>query len=272
MNQEKSFELLQTALQGAVEAAQAIMQIYSSDFSTTMKDDGSPVTIADHASNDVLVAHLSKTGIPLISEESLKAPFEERKNWDYVWCIDPLDGTKEFIKKNDEFAICVALVHQQQPILGIIVSPIQKTILVGGKVIPPAIIRFEDIDQPSAWNYIEQKQQINQPLVIAVSRSQGSGTDLKFNQSIKEQFGEVVFLKKGSALKFFDLAMGHADIYARYAPTMEWDIAAGQAIIEALGGKVIHAESGEPLYYNKANLYNPYFIVHTSSVIKHLGE
>lgn len=272
MNQEKSFELLQIALEGAVEASKAIMQIYTDDFSPTMKEDGSPVTIADHASNDILVAHLNKTGIPLISEESLKAPFEERKNWDYVWCIDPLDGTKEFIKKNDEFAICIALIHQQKPILGIIASPIQGTILVGGKNIPPAIIRFEDIDRPSAWNYIEHKQQINQPLVIAVSRSQGSGTDLKFNQRVKKQFGEVVFLKKGSALKFFDLAMGHADIYARYAPTMEWDIAAGQAIIEALGGKVFHSESGEPLYYNKANLYNPYFIVHTKSVVKYLGE
>lgn len=267
MTNEQLLGHLSVALQGAVAASEAIMEIYQQDYSAAFKADGSPVTQADLASNEVLHHYLEQTGIPLITEESVHAPFEQRAQWEYVWSVDPLDGTKEFVKKNDEFAVCIALIHNQKPILGIIASPVQREVLIGGQHIPAAHIQFDDILFTNNWRFLEQKTSVNSPLIIAGSRSHHSGTELKFNTEMREQFGEIEFMKKGSALKFFDLALGNADVYARFAPTMEWDIAAGQAIIESLGGTVCHAENGMPLYYNKANLLNPYFIVKTSAVL-----
>lgn len=264
MKDELVLETIHIAMQGAVGASRAIMEIYAEDFVARWKEDGSPVTIADIRSNEVLVSHLEKTGIPFITEEGENADFNTRKDYDWLWCVDPLDGTKEFLKKNDEFAVCIALIHRQRPVLGIIASPVQEKLIIGGELVPPAMVAFEDIHDTSNWKYIERKEVVNQPLVIAASRSHVSGTELKFTNEMREKFGDVTYLRKGSALKFVDLALGQADVYPRFAPTMEWDIAAGHAIIEALGGKVVHAESREPLYYNKANLYNPYFIVYTA--------
>lgn len=260
-------EILPVALQAAVEAAEAIMEIYVQDFEAYWKEDGSPVTDADIRSNDILVSYLESTSIPVISEESDKEAFSSRKDYELVWCVDPLDGTKEFLKKNDEFAICLALIQNQKPILGIIASPVQRRMVIGGVDVPPAILRFEEIDFPLKWQYLLPKDNVNVPLVIAGSRSHQSGKELKFTNRMKEEFGEVEFLRKGSALKFIDLALGKADVYPRFAPTMEWDIAAGQAIIEALGGTVVHAETNETLRYNKENLYNPYFVVYTAAML-----
>jgi 3'(2'), 5'-bisphosphate nucleotidase len=258
-------------LKASVEAAEAIMQIYESDFDPSMKTDGSPVTQADLLSNSIIKSALESTGIPTIMEESINAPFETRKNWDSVWIVDPLDGTKEFIKKNGEFAICIALVHKHQPALGFIVSPVTEEIIFGGKGLSVNHVSFESIHQPQHWKVVSPKEDVSSPLKIAGSRSHHSGTELKFNQSMRSLFGEVEFIKKGSALKFFDLALGKADVYPRFAPTMEWDIAAGQAIIEALGGTIVHAETNEPLRYNKENLYNPYFIAKTKALIDRLN-
>ncbi len=259
-------------LQACVEASQAIMQIYETDFDPTIKNDGSPVTKADVLSNAIIKRALEHTGIPAIMEESINASFDTRKEWDSVWIVDPLDGTKEFIKKNGEFAICIALVHRNQPVLGFIASPVSQEVLFGGKELPVKLASFDTINQPSEWKSVTHKPEVNHPLKIAGSRSHHSGNELKFNQSMRGVFGEVEFIKKGSALKFFDLALGNADVYPRFAPTMEWDIAAGQAIIEALGGMVVHAETEQALRYNKENLYNPYFIVRTKAVIDRLNR
>lgn len=259
-------------LQACVEASGAIMQIYETNFDPVIKTDGSPVTQADILSNAIIKSALEKTGIPSIMEESINSPYETRKNWGSVWIVDPLDGTKEFIKKNGEFAICIALIHQNRPVLGFIVSPVRKEIIFGGKEIPARFLAFRDIDQTSNWKPVSARTEVNKPLKIAGSRSHHSGNDLKFNQSMREVFGPVEFIKKGSALKFFDLALGKADVYPRFAPTMEWDIAAGQAIMEALGGTVEHAELHIPLTYNKENLYNPYFVVKTKALIDQLKQ
>ncbi len=260
-------EILPVALNAAVEASEAIMEIYVQDFTANWKEDGSPVTIADLRSNDILVSYLESTGIPVISEESEQETFSTRKDYELVWCVDPLDGTKEFLKKNDEFAVCIALIQNQKPVLGIITSPVQRRLVIGGIDVPPAIFRFEELEFPLKWQYLLPRDHVNVPLVIAGSRSHQSGTEQKFTTSLKEKFGEVQFLRKGSALKFMDLALGKADVYPRFAPTMEWDIAAGQAIIEALGGEVVHAETQEKLHYNKENLYNPYFVVYTAPML-----
>lgn len=272
MNLSDIHSFIPIVLKACVEASEAIMQVYNTDFDLSIKSDGSPVTKADLLSNEILKKALEHTRIPAIMEESVNESFDTRKQWDTVWVVDPLDGTKEFIRKNGEFAICVALIHKNQPVLGFIASPVQEEILLGGIGIPAAVIPFREIEDQDAWNIIPLKKEVNKPLRIAGSRSHHSGNELKFNQKMRDVFGEIQFIKKGSALKFFDLALGKADVYPRYAPTMEWDIAAGQAIIETLGGLVVHVETNMPLTYNKENLLNPYFIVKTKPVVNKLEK
>lgn len=272
MEQLSHYPLLQTALAGVVEAAAEILAIYRNGFSTSYKSDGSPVTIADLASNDILEQHLAETGIPILTEERLQAPYEERKDWKQLWCVDPLDGTKEFIRKNDEFAINVALIEDGKAVLGIIASPVDQLILIGGQQIPPAILGFDQLQHIASWRYLEPRQTANRPLVIAGSRTPPSPVALSYFGELAKTFGDYTYLKKGSALKFFDLASGTADIYPRFAPTMEWDIAAGQAIIEALGGTVTQPSTDEPLVYNKELLLNPHFVVRTPAVLEQLRK
>lgn len=265
MNQHELHTWIPHLLDTAVKASEVIMEIYATDFSNEIKGDGSPVTIADMQSNAIIQEGLSKIGWPVVSEESVHAHFEERRKWPLLWIVDPLDGTKEFIKQNDEFVVCMALVHHNKPVFGMITSPVQEKILIGGVWYEPRIIAFNEIDRHDEVARLKPKTSLNNPIQMAGSRSHLSGTELKFTNELKAKYGEVNFLKKGSALKFFDLAQGLADVYPRFAPTMEWDIAAGQAILEALGGDVIHAETAEALSYNKGNLYNPYFIARTAA-------
>ncbi|MDR0801418.1 3'(2'),5'-bisphosphate nucleotidase CysQ [Fluviicola sp.] len=270
MNSSDIQTFLPIVLKACVEASKTIMQVYETGFDPNIKTDGSPVTKADLLSNAIIKQALEQTKIPAIMEEIRNAAFEDRRQWENVWIVDPLDGTKEFIRKNDEFAVCIALIHKNQPVLGFIASPVNEEILIGGKEVSPAVVPFKEINNPENWKKVIPQKEVNQPLQIAGSRSHHSGAELKFNQLMREVFGEVQFVKKGSALKFFDIALGMADIYPRFAPTMEWDIAAGQAIVEALGGTIEHAETGQSLSYNKENLYNPYFIVKSKAVIDRL--
>lgn len=247
-------------------ASKAIMAIYEENFESQAKTDGSPVTAADLAASECIEKILQPLGIPITGEESEKAPFTQRQHWSLSWCIDPLDGTKEFIKRNGEFAVNIALIKNSEPIFGLIASPVQEEILFGSKETGVFVIHFKDVDQIENWKQIGIPEKINEPLVMTCSRSHHSGPVLQIINVLMEKGHELDYIKKGSALKFFDLASGRADIYPRFAPTMEWDIAAGQAILEALGGEVVHAETGEPLRYNKANLVNPYFIARTKAM------
>jgi 3'(2'), 5'-bisphosphate nucleotidase len=239
------------ALQGVVEASQRIMEIYLVGFEAEFKLDGSPITLADTASTEILHKYLDPTGIPVTGEESVNSHYSERSKWKRCWCIDPLDGTKEFVGKNGEFAVNIALIENGAPIFGLIASPVNQEIIMGSKEFGVFIIDFENLDKKDRWRKIETPTKVNSPIVMTCSRSHHSGPVLKFIQSLQSFSPEIDYIKKGSSLKFFDLATGKADVYPRFAPTMEWDIAAGQAILEALGGRVYHAESGEPLYYNK---------------------
>lgn len=240
------------------------MQVYEQDFESRDKQDGSPVTAADLAASEQIEKILAPLGIPITGEETDKAPYEERQNWQQCWCVDPLDGTKEFIKRNGEFAVNIALIENGKPVFGLIAAPVKEEILLGSIETGVFVLHFKDVDQIENWRQLGIPLKINNPLVMACSRSHHSGPVLQFINELKVQNQEIDFIKKGSALKFFDLATGAADVYPRFAPTMEWDIAAGQAILEALGGSVVHAETGEPLHYNKANLVNPYFIARTN--------
>ena len=254
------------AMQGAIEASLKIMDIYTDGFDAEYKSDGSPITAADLASTDILHRFLEQTNIPITGEESLNSDFSVRKDWIRCWCIDPLDGTKEFVSRNGEFAVNIALIENGIPVFGLIASPVKKEFIIGSKEFGVFIIDFEYMTDPSKWTKIETPLKVNSPIVITCSRSHHSGPILNFIQSLQVILPELEYIKKGSSLKFFDLAMGKADAYPRFAPTMEWDIAAGQAIMETLGGVVYHAETGEPLRYNKENLTNPNFIAKTNAL------
>lgn len=253
-----------------MEASKKIMQFYSAGYKTEMKQDGSPVTQADLAASDIIGMHLSKTGIPITGEETLKADFSVRKHWEELWCVDPLDGTKEFVKKNGEFAVNIALIRNKQPVFGIIASPVKEKMLVGGKETGVFLIDFSELAQEKSWIPLEMPTEMNSPLVITCSHSSHSEGFLGFLSELTSEHSAIDFIKRGSSLKFFDLATGKADAYPRFAPTMEWDIAAGQAILEGLGGSVVHAKTKLPLHYNKENLMNPFFIARTAALLRSL--
>ncbi len=236
------------------------MTFYEQGFDTEIKSDGSPVTEADIASSNYLKSELAKTNIPIVDEESIQVSYEIRKSWTENWCVDPLDGTKEFIKKNGEFAVNIALIENHKSVFGIIASPVKQEILVGGKDFGVYIINFDDVNKVDKWKKIETPKSRNSSFNMIGSRSHHSAKTLEFKKDCKAIFGDFEMISKGSALKFFELAKDEASIYPRFAPTMEWDIAAGQVILEELGGKVLQIENLEPLFYNRENLINPYFI------------
>ena len=255
------------AIQASIAASEAIMQIYQNDFEEIIKADGSPLTQADLASSDIIGQHLSPFNIPITGEETEKMSFEERAQWTECWCVDPLDGTKEFIKKNGEFAVNIALIKDSKAHFGLIASPVRREIIIGSEETGVYIFSFDEAHNYSTWKKLSIPDKHNNPIVLIGSRSHHSGSMLEFIETLQSISTEIEFSKKGSALKFFDLALGTADIYPRFAPTMEWDIAAGQAILEALGGSVVHAETGEALRYNKANLLNPFFVARTAALM-----
>lgn len=257
------------ALETSIIASDEIMRIYQTSYHKNIKSDGSPVTDADMSSSEIISNKLQESRIPIISEEELNTPFQERKNWTDVWIVDPLDGTKEFIKKNGEFAVNIALVSEGEPVFGLIASPVNRTILFGGVGIGSYITEFSELRNPSNWKPLTAKE-INNPVVLACSRAPYPDGIIELIDSIKRK-REVEFIKKGSALKFFDLADGHADVYPRFAPTMEWDIAAGHAILLSMGGTIVDAETGQPLTYNKESLFNPSFIAKTKGYINFYG-
>ena len=245
-----------TAIHAAIVASKEIMRIYIDVINLEYKEDGSPLTNADLASSKIIHDHLEPLGFPITSEETINTKYQERKEWASFWCVDPLDGTKEFVKKNGEFAVNIAFIEGSYPVFGLIASPVYEEILFGGKEIGVYSCSYGDISEASKWKLIPGGDSINHPLIVIGSRSHPSELGKKFFEDIMLITKDPEYLSKGSSLKFFDLANGTADVYPRFAPTMEWDIAAGQAILEALGGSVVHAETGEALRYNKENLLN----------------
>lgn len=261
------YNTYEVAIRAAIAGSKAIMEIYEKDFDSERKEDGSPVTKADLASSNIINEYLEATGIPVTGEEIEKKPYFERKEWDRLWCVDPLDGTKEFIKRNGEFVVNIALIEHQKPIFGLIASPTKKQLIIGGKDVGAFQLNYEDAFFPENWRKLpDLNSVIDTPVHVISSRSHYSGNLLSLAETLTEEYGPIESAAMGSALKFFELVNGRADVYPRFAPTMEWDIAAGQAIFEAIGGKIVSIETGEPLVYNKRDLTNPYFIGYNSSM------
>jgi 3'(2'), 5'-bisphosphate nucleotidase len=244
------------------------VEIYRQDVVAVQKEDGSPVTVADITSSKIISEMLSTTPIPIMGEEEEKAAFDERKKWKENWCVDPLDGTRMFLRRNDEFAVNIAHIVKGKATFGIIADPVKQRVLFGGKKTGVFISTFDAIEIQQQWQSIKASKYRNNPVTVTCSRSYTHGSGFKYMQQLEAKFGELHYIYRGSALKFFDLAEGRADVYPRFAPTMEWDIAAGQAILEALGGSVVTVSENKPLHYNKESLFNPMFIAKTKALLK----
>lgn len=244
----------------ARKAGDEIMKIYAQDFSVEMKGDNSPLTLADQKSNGIIISALKALHpeIPIISEETKVMAYDERKNWNDYWLVDPLDGTKEFIKKNGEFTVNIALMSQGEPVLGVVYAPAQNRMWYGMKGEGSFILNEDGskkaLSKGANWRDLKK---VN----VVGSRSHMSEETLQFVEGLKKEGKEVDFVSSGSSLKFCLVAEGKADVYPRFAPTMEWDTAAGHAVVALAGGKVLNWETKQPLQYNKENLLNPFFIV-----------
>jgi|LDZT01.1.fsa_nt_gi 3'(2'), 5'-bisphosphate nucleotidase len=251
-------------------AGDEILKVYSgNDFQVEIKSDKTPLTIADKKSNDVIVNGLSLIfpEIPILSEESKKTPFQIRKEWEHFWIVDPLDGTKEFIKKNGEFSINLALIKNGIPIFGILYLPVKDILYYAAKSYG-AYKRDNNGRLTRLLNNKkgkEYKQIADSPKRIIISRSHYTEETQHFVEEIEKQFSKVQLISVGSAMKIAYLAEEKADIYPRLAPTMEWDIAAGQIILEESGGEILDFYEKIPLIYNKENLRNPWFVAYKNS-------
>ncbi|MAB37572.1 MAG: 3'(2'),5'-bisphosphate nucleotidase [Aequorivita sp.] len=256
--------LVRTAIKAALSAGTEILKIYDTNFDVEHKNDDSPLTQADKNANEVINEYLKPTQIPIISEENRQLDYAERKDWNRCWIVDPLDGTKEFIKRNGEFTVNIALVEKGNPVLGVIYVPVSKELYFtssDGKTSKKIVITSEnDSVEEILKNAKEIKPSKASVVKIVGSRSHLNEDTKNFIAEIAKQ-NEVEIVSKGSSLKFCLVAEGLAQLYPRFAPTMEWDTAAGHAICNAVGISVIDQTTGKNMQYNKPNLLNNYFLV-----------
>jgi len=234
----------------ALEAGKAVLEIYNQEFEVDYKDDKSPLTQADLIANEIICNSLKRLypTIPIMSEENKQIDYDIRKDWEYYWCIDPIDGTKEFIKKNGEFTINIALIHNDTPVLGVVYAPVLDDMYVAKKGY-------------GAYKN-EKKLPINKnknELVIVASKSHLNNETKEFINNLTTN--DYKLISKGSSLKLCMVAEGIADIYPRLSPTMEWDTAAADAIVREAGKMTYQFDSKNPIVYNKKDLLNPWFMV-----------
>ena len=257
------------AVSAAIPAGKAILKVYDTHFKVSTKADSSPLTLADMESHRIISEKLRSTGIPVLSEEGKDIPYPERRQWPQFWLVDPLDGTKEFVKRNGDFTVNIALIKDAYPLAGVIYVPVSDVLYVGIQYL--GSYRFTGAAQ--LFNKAADLQgllktgtrlpdkETRDIFTVVCSRSHMSTETEAYIDELREEFGEVDFASRGSSLKLCMVAEGEADVYPRFAPTMEWDTAAGQAIAECAGAVVVDAENNERLQYNKENLLNPWFIV-----------
>ena len=272
--------LLTTAINAALAAGDKILEVYESDdFDVEIKKDNSPLTRADLVSHETISRILTDEtpGIPILGEEGREIPYGERKSWSVFWLVDPLDGTKEFVKKNGEFTVNIALIKDKHAVLGVLYVPVKDIIYFAAEGI--GSFRAESAAKHAAAAGREDggrgvaglldaavKLPLDDgrkipPVKIVASRSHFTPETEQYVEKIRSAHGSVDLVNAGSSLKICLVAEGAADVYPRFGPTMEWDVAAGQIIAEEAGCTVTDAETRGRLAYNKKELLNPYFIV-----------
>lgn len=260
-----------SAIEAALLAGEQIMKVYddpAADFQIEQKADHSPLTIADRRAHEVISRLLQQqTPFPILSEEGRHIPYAERSAWKDLWIVDPLDGTKEFIKRNGEFTVNIALVHQGVPVMGVIYVPVKQCLYFASEGWGAYKLEGRELHGFSSLQGL-QEQAVRLPVhtgrsefVIVASRSHSTPETEAYIEQMRRQHTQVELCSSGSSLKICLVAEGKADVYPRFAPTMEWDTAAGHAIVRAAGGEIWQADGKAPLHYNKEDLLNPWFIV-----------
>jgi len=243
----------------ARDAGSGILSVYESDdFDVESKGDGSPLTRADRLAHEIIVAGLAKLTpeIPVVSEESGREEMQARLAWDLFWLVDPLDGTKEFIKRNGEFTVNIALVHQGRPVFGVVYAPVLNSCFSGGSGYGAWRVDGDDRNRSE----IAVAGKSDGVMTVVASRSHRGEAVEAFIANVTERFGAPEVRSMGSSLKICLVATGEADIYPRLGPTCEWDTAAAHSVVLGAGGNVTNV-CGEPLVYNKADILNPWFLV-----------
>lgn len=257
---------LKIAIEAALEAGKAILDIYhSDDFQVEIKGDNSPLTKADVASHNVIMSHLKATDIPVLSEEGKAIPYNERKDWSQLWIVDPIDGTKEFIKRNGEFTVNIALIENQKTVIGVIYVPVLGDLYFSTSEMGAFKVSV-DLEDYNVDTLVSQASKLplereDKTFTVVASRSHMSPETETYVSEMREKHGDVNLISKGSSLKLCMVAEGQADCYPRFAPTMEWDTAAGQAICEHAGFEVIDWSTKERMLYNRKELLNNWFLV-----------
>jgi 3'(2'), 5'-bisphosphate nucleotidase len=253
--------LTDVAIQTAIKAGNEILDVYYNfDFGVEFKSDNSPLTIADKRAHDVIFGILTETKLPVLSEEGNSISYDERKTWKLFWLVDPLDGTKEFIKRNNEFTVNIALIEGNSPIAGVVYVPVTNELFWGNSA--GSFKAIAENETGLLKNIQQLPSVLNKEIfVVAGSKSHMNEETEKYIQSLDTKGKPLELKPKGSALKICMVADGVADIYPRLAPTMEWDTAAGHAIVKFTGKEIVQFENKKPLLYNKQNLLNPWFVV-----------
>ncbi len=258
-------KLLVLAVSASLNAGKAILEVYKNEkIEAELKDDNSPLTLADKNAHLEIIKILETTNIPVLSEEGRSIAYEERKNWEYLWIVDPLDGTKEFINRNGDFTVNIALIKNQKPILGVVYVPVSGQIYfsIKGEGAYTAIIQNNELFNSDYKKYTKIPNCAKRNSYIAVaSRSHMNSETKDYISNLENSKGKIELQSRGSSLKICMVAEGEADIYPRFGPTMEWDTAAGHAIAIEAGCTFTQADEQTPFIYNKENLLNPYFIV-----------
>jgi len=266
-------DLLEIAINASYLAGVEILDVYSKPVEVQLKDDRSPLTEADKRAHRTIAGILAGTPYPVLSEEGKHMPYEDRKAWNIFWLVDPVDGTKEFIKRNGEFTVNIALIGAQQPLAGVVYAPVLDLLYFasasrGSFRAENAAAVLKKFHQQKGYldhliSISEKLDNIKRPDVFTVvaSRSHMSPETEKLISEYRKSNGEVNLISKGSSLKLCLVAEGAAHVYPRLAPTMEWDTAAGHAIVKYAGKNVNLYNSGIPMPYNKENLLNEWFIV-----------
>ena len=258
---------LQLAILSAIRAGNEILTVYKDDIVVEYKADESPLTMADKNAHHVIVDGLKASGLPLLSEEGKTIPYEERSKWELFWLVDPLDGTKEFIRKNGEFTVNIALIDQGAPIMGVVYVPVTGTLYYASSKIGAYKVKLDDgFSDGDIAALIESSVSLTDneyPTIytIVASRSHLTKETDEFIARKKTEVGDIELINAGSSLKLCLVAERKAHIYPRLAPTMEWDTAAGHAIASFSGCKVYDYTTGDDLKYNKENMLNPWFVV-----------
>lgn len=259
--------LLEVAITAALEGGKKIMGVYAQDFSVFTKEDSSPLTEADRQAHESIKEILAGTNLPLLSEEGKQTPFDERKSWDTFWLVDPLDGTKEFVKRNGEFTVNIALIKEGTPVLGVVFVPVTGMLYFGEETggsryaeLGSEAITLKAADIIASAKPLPSANGSDVYTVVA-SRSHNTPETEAFIDEKRKVHGEVNMISAGSSLKLCLVAEGKAQVYPRLAPTMEWDTAAGHAVAKFAGCQVYNFTTNTELEYNKENLLNPWFVV-----------